>query len=374
MDEAQSAKPQLSPEAFTLRLAAIVLGVFALVILLIFRGPILHSARNSLLRLGGGQPEDETITAREQIVLTSTPWVAPAPSKHFPNSVRNAIDLDGDGRREFYRADRSEADGTWVSLVGTDGKERWRAPLPSSPRAIEYGDVDGDGRTDFVAATNNKAGTVLAISATGKQLFSESIGPLCMDALMVADADGDGGAEVIAITPVEHRFDDELYSYAKVSMDAYVIHVLHADGKPDTAIHIPGEPMRNGTVLLPWPDAKGAPHVICPGPTGGFRVYDTNGNLVTTYPYRMVGGAVHATTAVLRPGKPAYLVIEDISGNLLFFDQSHALACSVATSANPLGTDLHVVPSAVPGAEDIVINFREDKRIVRYSFAGVTPP
>ncbi|MFK7927986.1 MAG: FG-GAP repeat domain-containing protein, partial [Myxococcota bacterium] len=89
---------------------------------------------------------------------------------------------------------------TLVVLRGDGGSEVWSSPGWNGGGGIAMADVDGDGITDIVGFGAD--GTVRAVDATGRVLWSGGRVTTTYPQATVADLDGDGNPEVIADTQV----------------------------------------------------------------------------------------------------------------------------------------------------------------------------
>jgi outer membrane protein assembly factor BamB len=111
-------------------------------------------------------------------------------------------DLDGDGTREILVTPHAD-DDPLVVLEGADGRERARWPAVATRRARpEAHDVDGDGRPELFVASATQG--VVSLHGDGRVRWRagfrdvDGLQPAAAGSPVVADLDGDGGAEVIA--------------------------------------------------------------------------------------------------------------------------------------------------------------------------------
>lgn len=133
----------------------------------------------------------ETVTALAgdgSVLWRASPGSRPA--------MRAVTDGDGDGEQELYVAVR----GTVLALDARSGAVEWKTTL--APDTLlpspSVGDVDGDGRPEVVAVTND--GTVSVLDpANGEVLASHSREVKIWTHATVADYDADGRAEILVM-------------------------------------------------------------------------------------------------------------------------------------------------------------------------------
>ncbi|HYH06645.1 MAG TPA: VCBS repeat-containing protein [Thermoanaerobaculia bacterium] len=126
------------------------------------------------------------------------------PDAVFGDSIA-AGDVDGDGRMDLVTASNNTNDRR-VLRLGADGalarRELTTLLTPSSIRAAELGDFDGDGRDEIViaytAAGDPRVGSIELVSfpAAVRQLWSEP--GVDVAAVATGDLDGDGATDVVA--------------------------------------------------------------------------------------------------------------------------------------------------------------------------------
>ena len=118
-------------------------------------------------------------------------------------NAASAGDLDGDGRNEYVFA----SEDAHVYAVGSTGEELWRFRCPRYPkrsgklgqaRDALIADLDGDGKAEVVVGANNIELHVL--DGTGKQLrsFHGSDSHTTFNNFSVVDLDGDGNSTILA--------------------------------------------------------------------------------------------------------------------------------------------------------------------------------
>ncbi len=111
-----------------------------------------------------------------------------------------AVDLDGDGQEEFLNRG-----GGWqpVSIYDSQGNTIWSYGarhiidvllLKGSPNDMAMGDVDGDGKLEFVVGLNGGGGVVL-LNSLGQVMWREKDANVW--GVEIIDLDGDGKKEII---------------------------------------------------------------------------------------------------------------------------------------------------------------------------------
>ncbi len=88
-------------------------------------------------------------------------------------------------------------DGEFACVNGADGSLRWRYAAQGSCADAVAGDVDGDGRCEFVFGTSH--GQVVALGDGPHVLWTLEVGG-AVESVILADVDGDGGVELICST------------------------------------------------------------------------------------------------------------------------------------------------------------------------------
>lgn len=162
-------------------------------------------------------PFDGAITWSTSVVVDGTPLVVAASDGgsvvavepdgevawrvemgRFP-AVHAAGDGDGDGEPEVYAVDR---EGRLLALDAATGETEWETSLTAEPLQMApppaLGDVTGDGEPELVTVTH--AGTVALIDPEdGSTLATYERDVQVYTHPTLADADGDGAAEVFVI-------------------------------------------------------------------------------------------------------------------------------------------------------------------------------
>lgn len=129
-------------------------------------------------------------------------------------------DLDRDGRPELFCAKGPWGDqvGRSVQLAVTDGQEPevlWSSPADTAFHGFEFGDVDGDGDADMIAADYADGGSVYLYLNDGGKLSTEpawstkTTGPA--HEAVLADLDGDGDLDLaVGCRDQAHIFENRM--------------------------------------------------------------------------------------------------------------------------------------------------------------------
>ncbi len=184
------------------------------------------------------------------------------------------VDVEGDGTCEFM--DRG---GGWdpVSLLDAGGRTLWRYPkggAGAAADAMAAGDLDGDGRLEFVVGRNGRGGLV-ALEDDGTQMWSREASNV--SSVEIADLDRDGVPEIL---------HSQAVAFFK---DGRGIWVRRPDGTPILTVQgwrsflsfelIPWLPAGRGPFLLGVEDSvlqlravdgRGTPLASFIAPRGGF--------------------------------------------------------------------------------------------------------
>ena len=124
-------------------------------------------------------------------------------------------DFNGDGRTDVFRLTRA---GWSFAPSGSGPWERLNDPLTTELATLVFADFDGNGRTDIAQrsgdnwryARNGRGGWVTLRRSTGGTEF------LDLRQLLVADFDGQGGAEVLT-----YGFGDRFAAWSRSTGDAF---------------------------------------------------------------------------------------------------------------------------------------------------------
>ncbi|MBI3848623.1 MAG: VCBS repeat-containing protein [Planctomycetes bacterium] len=152
-------------------------------------------------------------------------------------------DLDGDGRPEIVAASN---DGSIV-CVPPRGLPRFRVEIGEAVRRLIAADLDGDGRRDVVAGSF--FGSIIALGADGSRRFETKVGEH-LEQVVAVDLDGDGRSEIVAAGySLANRRDDY----------AGTILALSSEGTTRWRAEVSGQPSRLLTTLV---DADGRPLIV----------------------------------------------------------------------------------------------------------------
>ncbi len=141
-------------------------------------------------------------------------WWRSAPLSTLTGGFPGVADVDGDGLPEIGM---SQADGDFVCLRADTGMEKWRLHIGETATDVITCDIDGDGRIEFVFATQQGSIMAVGVSTSGcglvkwKIALGYSLGPV-----VAADPGGRGTSEILV-----------------VSGDGYLYHI--GEARPDLA-------------------------------------------------------------------------------------------------------------------------------------------
>lgn len=125
-------------------------------------------------------------------------WWITAPLSSLCGSFPGIADVDGDRLPELGL---SYANGDFVCLRSSDGLEKWRVHLGSQATGVITCDSDGDGRPEFVLATQGGELVAVGVASNGvgivrwRMKFGYTLGQP-----IAADINGDGNSEVILVS------------------------------------------------------------------------------------------------------------------------------------------------------------------------------
>ena len=107
-------------------------------------------------------------------------------------------DLFGDGRLFIGSC---HSNGIFECLEAATGEELWKLDLGSTTSDIVSGDIDGDGKEEFITGTTDGRLIAIGVDASGRGVIRWSLElGFALGSPVVADADGDGTAEILVVT------------------------------------------------------------------------------------------------------------------------------------------------------------------------------
>jgi len=190
-------------------------------------------------------------------------WRKPLPAYHFRTGAVSAIcgaDLDGDGRQEIVAGSDN---WHWYAFDAT-GQQLWIALASHAATTTAAGDLSGDGKDDLVAATEYY--WPLLLSSAGKELVRLSNGPV---------------TTVAAVA----RFKPDGPPVAIIGAEDCFVSAHQVDGERVWTANVGGTP----TALVTYRDA-GQPRIAVSTDAHGLAILDGDGQRVG---YVSFHGPVH---------------------------------------------------------------------------------
>jgi hypothetical protein len=257
-----------------------------------------------------------------------------------------AADFDGQGRRDVaFALDRA------VAVYHPDGTLRWRQELTNSAAALSVGDLDGDGREELGLSLHNWA---LVLNHAGERLIDEEVYRYNGIGGAFGDVDGDGRTEFVAVTcsGVNVLVRSQARNAVECRQDATPLRFV-ADYKRRTAGFQSFFGMAPGRVWLRDLDGDGVPECYLGGGGTDLAGYDLR---AVQCRWKFNGAAIHPRDAALGDvdgdGQPE-LVSGGGDGFLYVVGRDGAFRFSRSVGAGI--TALAVVPGGAGESDSLVV-------------------
>jgi hypothetical protein len=324
-----------------------------------------------------------------------------------PLSAVDAGDVDDDGRNEIvmvsYESNNGYNDGIIHIFDAVTHNLEWRsADLPgiiawSGVNSLKIGDVDGDGRTEFVIATANTYDGLIQIydgQTHTLERQSPTSGGASFTALAIGDVDNDGQTEIVVGQEREHTGATGVYllvfdgatateEWRSTGLDTswgYVYDIdledCDNDGHPEMIASVAGEHIYvydGVTHQLDWfstlsayaletldSDADSEKEILVGTGAGTVEVY-SGSTFVLEASFNLGSGAIKSLLIddINQDWHPEWLIGE--SANLsIFSDTTKSLIWRNDNMGDSPGQFNHIVSSDIDesGAKEIVIGSR----------------
>jgi outer membrane protein assembly factor BamB len=118
-------------------------------------------------------------------------WWLPLEHNDVHGLLPGIADVDGDGLPELGVGHRN---GVFRCYAGPDARIKWERELQTTASDVATGDVDGDGRAEFIFGTAD--GRLLALGGEGASLWSHDFG-YRVGSPILCDVAGDGGMSIV---------------------------------------------------------------------------------------------------------------------------------------------------------------------------------
>jgi len=200
------------------------------------------------------------------------------------------IDVEGDGTLEFM--DRG---GGWqpVALINADGRTAWQYEGElkglEAPNEMDAGDLDGDGRLEFVIGMNG-AGGVLCRDDRGATRWTAA--GMNVFSVAVLDANADGRLEVVHSNIPRIEVRDAAGALLKTMQPGF-----------------------GSFATVAWPDARGARRLMGEA-NGQLQIVDFEGKVLARFDATGLWGQSPATVVRLAPDRPYFAVGSTIKATM----------------------------------------------------------